>query len=56
MEEDKGMLHDWMMSQDPRTGKAWYIRYKHQLIILGAVALFGVFCAIWNYYFPYGIF
>lgn len=54
--KDKGMLEDWMKAQDPRTGKPWYVRFKHQLIIIGAWILFGIFCFIWNCYFPYGVF
>lgn len=52
-DKDKGMLEDWMKSQDPRTGKSGFIRFWHVILLHVVIALFGVFCYFWEKNHPY---
>lgn len=53
---DKSLLEQFHEAErEEMEGKPWYIRHKSTLLILGLTALSWIFCAVWSYYFPNGI-
>ena len=42
--KEKGIVERILEGEDPRTGKPWYVRYKHVLMLVGFWLLFGFIC------------
>lgn len=47
-EKDKSFIQQILENEDPRTGKPWYVRYKHVLMLIGFWLAFGVVCYFLN--------
>lgn len=46
-QQEKSIADMILENEDPRTGKPWYVRYKHVLLLIGIWLAFGVVFAIW---------